>query len=74
MRPVSNTGDKWGYYDDDGRYCRCCERYLSWDNFHAHSACPFGKNTICKDCRKPKSKEQWKSKSQIKKNIRENEN
>jgi hypothetical protein len=41
--------------------------YKTWDNFHAHSECPHGKNTTCIDCRKPLSKQQWKSKDIVKK-------
>jgi hypothetical protein len=59
---VSNVGDKWGRYNDKGRECRECHIYKSWDEFHNHNLCPYGKCTTCKDCRKIITKEQWKNK------------
>lgn len=53
---MSNVGDTWGFYDKEGRECRSCGAYFPYANFHRHSGCPNGYNTVCKDCRKISSK------------------
>ena len=44
------------------RECVACNNILPFAMFHKHSACYCGYNTVCKQCRKPKSKEQWSQK------------
>lgn len=45
--------------DEWGRTCRKCEQYKIWDDYHKHSECVNGRNTICKECRQIESKEAW---------------
>jgi len=51
------------YYDDKGRVCTTCLRYLPYLNFHRHSQCVKGYNVVCKECRKPISKNNYANKS-----------
>lgn len=55
------TLNRWDSYDDNGRVCTKCGTYLPWDCFHKHSICPHGRNTVCKQCRKPVSSNHYKS-------------
>jgi hypothetical protein len=50
------------YKDDLGRVCKICREYKLYSEFHKHSGCPKGFNTVCKLCRKPLSKKQYASK------------
>ena len=53
---------KQAAWPDGHRVCVSCEKLLPFSMFHTHSACLFGINTICKECRAPLSKNQWKEK------------
>ena len=55
------TLNRWNSYNDRGRVCTKCSAYLPWDHFHKHSICPHGRNTVCKQCRKPASSKHYKS-------------
>jgi hypothetical protein len=44
------------------RECVECNNILPFSMFHKHSACYGGVNTVCKSCRKPLTKQQWKNK------------
>jgi len=44
------------------RECVDCKEILPFSMFHKHSACYGGVNTVCKTCRKPKSKNDWVNK------------
>lgn len=50
------------YSDDLGRVCKVCREYKPYSEFHKHSGCPKGFNTVCKPCRKPLSKQHYASK------------
>lgn len=59
------TGRKLGstykthLWPDGHRECVSCNNVLPFSMFHKHSECYGGYNTVCKQCRKPKSIEQW---------------
>lgn len=42
------------------RPCTTCREMLSFSQFHKHASCLHGVNTVCKACRKPLSKGQWR--------------
>lgn len=48
-----------GYYDSQGRECNKCKVYKLYEYYHKHSGCVNGYNTVCKDCRKPLSKQNY---------------
>ena len=58
MRKVRwvNHGKDW---PDGHRRCTKCKEVLPFEAFSKHSACLFGVNSICRECRKPMSKTQW---------------
>ena len=45
---------------DGGRVCVSCNEFKVAAEFHKHSKCLGGINTVCKSCRKPLSQEQYK--------------
>lgn len=45
------------------RECVDCKTVLPFSMFHKHKGCFSGVNTVCKICRKPNSKSQWKNTS-----------
>lgn len=45
------------------RDCRKCLQVKPFSEFHKHNGCTFGVNSVCKDCRKPVSSENWKNQS-----------
>jgi hypothetical protein len=45
----------------EGRICKKCNVWKLAEEFHKHKRCKGGINTVCKDCRKPVSKQQWTS-------------
>ena len=51
----------------DGRVCKKCGIWKPRSEFHAHAMCKGGMNTVCKECRKTVSKNQWKNKTYIQK-------
>lgn len=51
----------------DGRVCKKCGTWKPRSEFHAHAMCKGGMNTVCKECRKTVSKNQWKNKTYIQK-------
>lgn len=57
--------NKWKGYGDDWphghRLCLACKTIKPFYEFHKHSGCKEGYNTICKYCRKPISKNQYKN-------------
>jgi hypothetical protein len=48
------------YYDDSGRVCKKCRKYKPYSEYHKHRQCVNGHNTVCKLCRLPLSKENYK--------------
>lgn len=50
-----------GFYDSWGRVCTECREYKPYALFHKHKNCINGFNVICKECRKPNSKENYKN-------------
>lgn len=38
------------------RPCKLCLVFKNYEDFHKHSAMPFGVNNVCRECRKPLSK------------------
>lgn len=58
-------GSKWKTYRDDlpdgHRACTKCKRVLPYSEFHKHSGCHGGFNCVCKVCRKPTSREQFRA-------------
>lgn len=52
---------KWGNYDEKGRECQTCKIYKLYEEYHKHSSCPKGYNTVCKECRKKVSKRYWET-------------
>lgn len=54
-----SKGWKWEYADSHGRVCVQCKVYKDFSNYHKLKAGRFGYNTICKDCRKPISTQQY---------------
>jgi hypothetical protein len=50
----------WGY---EKKRCRECLNILDFDKFHKHRQCLFGINTVCKECRLPKSKRNYSLKT-----------
>lgn len=51
----------------DGRECKKCGTWKPRLEFHAHAMCKGGINTVCKECRKTVSKQQWRDKTYIQK-------
>ena len=51
----------------DGRVCKKCGTWKPRSEFHVHALCKDGINTVCKDCRKTVSKQQWKEIEYVKK-------
>lgn len=47
--------DQW---PDGYRKCMKCDVLKSQNNFHKHAMCKGGFNSVCKECRKPFSKQQ----------------
>ena len=64
---MTSKGKTWDYtdtvIDDKGRTCRTCSEYKLYEHYHIHSNCPNGYNTVCKDCRKITSKNNYRNKS-----------
>lgn len=56
-------------WPDGYRECVSCSTILPFSMFHKHAGCFMGVNTVCKACRKPKSKTQWGSLSTPKKML-----
>lgn len=58
-------GNKWKGYGDEWpeghRLCLKCKKIKSYTEFHKHAQCKGGHNTVCKTCRKPLSKSQYKN-------------
>lgn len=48
---------KW---PSDKRRCLKCRRLKALNNFHKHDGCKHGRNSICKTCRKPVCKQQYR--------------
>lgn len=48
------------HYDAWGRVCTECKEYKPYSFFHKHKNCVNGFNVVCKECRKPSSKENYK--------------
>lgn len=57
--------DKYTKFDEDGRVCRSCHIYKPWEDYHKHSGCVNGYNTVCKECRKGVAREHWKSETPV---------
>jgi hypothetical protein len=57
-RRWKDYGKDW---PDGHRLCRQCNKLLPFSQFHRHSACLSGYNSVCKTCRKPTSKQQYNS-------------
>ena len=55
--PVKYKADKFG------RQCVKCLEYKGYSEYHVHSGCKYGYNTICKVCRLPLSKKQYEGTS-----------
>ena len=53
-------GDEW---PDGQRPCTSCKEMKPYKEFHKHSACKFGVNTVCKLCRKPLSRRTYENTS-----------
>ncbi len=49
-------GDGW---PEGQRPCTSCEEMKPFSEYHKHSGCLFGVNTVCKKCRIEMSKKQW---------------
>lgn len=45
------------------KICTTCKIEKDYIHFHKHSGCVGGYNTVCKECRKPLSKKQYKEKT-----------
>ena len=58
VRPTKEEIDSWGL---ENRKCVECNKIKSFNDFHKHSKCMWGVNTICKECRKTESKKQWEN-------------
>lgn len=59
-------GTKWKEnqgWPEGFRGCKTCEEVKPLTEFHKHNRCWGGYNSICKSCRKPKSKLDYKNKS-----------
>lgn len=58
-RRWANHGNDWpnGY-----RQCLKCQSLLPVEQFHKHAQCKGGFNSVCKTCRKPLSRQNWKDK------------
>jgi hypothetical protein len=54
---------EWQHSDNLGRVCVSCKEYKLYSEYHKHSGCKFGYNTVCKLCRHPKSKAQYQTHS-----------
>jgi len=54
------TKEEIASWPADHKKCRVCQEVLPFSNFHKNKKTLFGINTECKDCRIPKSKNQWK--------------
>jgi hypothetical protein len=52
--------NSWG---NGNKRCAECLLILPFEEFHKHSACLYGINTVCKKCRLPKSKNNYANKS-----------
>ena len=46
-------------WPSEHRECIACKNVLPFSMFHKHSKCWGGVNTVCKECRKEVSKQQW---------------
>lgn len=53
---------KQASWPEGHRVCVSCDTLLPFSMFHKHSACLFGINTVCKQCRASISQNQWKGK------------
>ena len=62
MNEIVEKG-RWAGYASDWpqghRPCVECGRMLPFSMYHKHKACKFGVNSVCKECRKPKSKKSY---------------
>ncbi len=47
--------------DSEGRTCMTCGTYKPYEQYHLHSNCANGYNTVCKQCRKVTSKKNYKA-------------
>lgn len=50
-------------WPDGYKRCNSCHELKFLDKFHNHSLCVLGKANQCKECRKPLSKAEWKTKT-----------
>jgi len=46
------------------RRCRECHEVLPFERFHKHKDCLYGINTVCKECRKPRSQKNYQGTAQ----------
>lgn len=56
MRFTKEEVDSW---PENHKRCVECTEIKPFSEFHKHSRCLFGYNTVCKKCRLPKSKERY---------------
>ena len=63
------TSWKWFSQEDraswpsEHKRCRSCQEVLPFSKFDKHSGALFGVNTICKSCRKPKTRKNYYAQS-----------
>lgn len=57
------TEEEIASWPEGHKMCRECQEVLPFDKFHKNKHTLFGYNTVCKDCRKPVSREKYSQES-----------
>lgn len=61
VKSAKPTKEEIASWPPGHKRCVECRKIKPFSGFHKHAACLFGYNTVCKDCRVPKSKQKWLS-------------
>jgi hypothetical protein len=64
MKPARGPNKETQTWPEGFRKCRKCGELKQFSAFHKHKGCPFGINTVCKECRKPVSTRGWEETSE----------
>lgn len=56
LKPIKSDVESW---PEGHKRCSKCKEVKPFSEFHKHRTALYGYNTVCKKCRKPKSRERW---------------
>lgn len=57
------TKEQIASWPENHKQCGMCRQVIPFESFGKHSSALFGLDVNCKECRRPRSQEEWKKKS-----------